>query len=66
MPGLVLRVDVSVGDAVSAGDGILVLEAMKMENVIKAAVGGRVTRVHVEPGVAVEKTALLVDIEEPS
>ncbi len=66
MPGLVLRVDVSEGDEVSVGDGILVLEAMKMENVIKAAVGGRVTRVHVEPGATVEKAALLVDIEEPS
>ena len=66
MPGLVLRVDVSEGDQVSAGDGLLVLEAMKMENVIKAAVGGRITRVHVAQGAAVEKAALLIDIDRTS
>ena len=41
MPGLVLRIPVSVGQAVAAGQGVLVLEAMKMENEIKAAGAGR-------------------------
>lgn len=63
MPGLVLAVRVEPGQLVEAGDGLLVLEAMKMENEIKAAHRGVISRVHVETGQAVTKNALLIEFE---
>ncbi len=63
MPGLVVRVNVSVGDEVEAGQGIVVMEAMKMENELRATGAGRVKRIVVEPGNPVEKGALLVELE---
>lgn len=63
MPGLIVRVNVSVGDEVPAGHGLVVMEAMKMENELRAASPGRVSAVRVQPGVAVEKGAILVELE---
>ena len=63
MPGLVLTVKVSEGDVVEQGDALLVLEAMKMENDIKAQFGGTVAAVHVKPGDAVGKSALLIEFK---
>jgi len=60
MPGLVLKVQVREGDAVCAGDGLLVLEAMKMENEIFATGNCVVEHVHVSEGDAVKKGAVLV------
>ena len=65
MPGLVLRVEVDVGQGVEPDSGVLVLEAMKMENQIKAGVPGVVRAVWVEPGDVVEKGTALVEIGEP-
>ena len=48
---------------IPAGQGIVVLEAMKMENEIKAAHAGTIARVHVAPGQAVTKNALLIEFE---
>lgn len=62
MPGLVVRVNVAVGDTVQAGQGVVVMEAMKMENELRAAAAGTVARVLVTPGTAVEKGALLVEL----
>ena len=62
MPGLVLRIPVSVGDAVSPGQGILVLEAMKMENEIKAVAPGVVASIPVQAGQAVEKGQVLLHL----
>ena len=62
MPGLVLRLEVDVGAAVKAGQGMIVLEAMKMENELSTPVAGRVTAVHVAPGQAVEKGTALVEL----
>ena len=62
MPGLVLRVLAQPGDAVEAGQGLVVLEAMKMENELKAPTGGTVVAVHAEAGAAVGKNALLVEL----
>lgn len=62
MPGLVVRVLVSAGDTVSAGQGLLALEAMKMENEIRAPAAGVVGRVAVEPGQAVEKGQVLLEL----
>jgi len=63
MPGLVVRVEVHPGDEVIAGQGVLIVEAMKMENELRAPVAARVRAVHVREGVAVEKDAVLVDFE---
>lgn len=62
MPGLVLRVLVEPGQRVEAGSGLLVLEAMKMENQIKAPAAGVVEAVRVGPGKAVEKGQVLLVI----
>jgi biotin carboxyl carrier protein len=63
MPGLIVRVNVSVGDRVETGQGIVVMEAMKMENELRATAAGTVKSVEVTPGIAVEKGALLVALE---
>jgi pyruvate carboxylase subunit B len=62
MPGLIVRVAVQPGDQVAAGQGLVVMEAMKMENELKAASAGTVAKVHAVPGTAVEKGALLVEL----
>lgn len=62
MPGLVVRVQVVVGDTVSAGQGLVVVEAMKMENELRAAVPAVVTAVRAVAGTAVEKGAILVEL----
>jgi biotin carboxyl carrier protein len=64
MPGLVVRVDVVAGQAVAAGASVIVLEAMKMQNELRApAGGGVVAAVRVQPGQAVEKGQILVEFE---
>jgi pyruvate carboxylase subunit B len=62
MPGLVLRIEVEPGDEVAAGDGVVVLEAMKMENEIRATSAGVVREVLVTPGSPVEKGLPMVQI----
>lgn len=62
MPGLVVRIAVAVGDTVSAGQGLAVIEAMKMENELRASAAGVVTAIRVSAGQAVEKGAVLVDL----
>jgi biotin carboxyl carrier protein len=63
MPGLIVRVNVSIGDRVEAGQGLVVMEAMKMENELRAIAAGTVRSVAVSAGTAVEKGALLVELE---
>ncbi len=63
MPGKVLDVKVSEGSEVSEGDALLVLEAMKMENVIKAPGEGKVKAIHVSVSDPVEKNQVLVEFE---
>jgi biotin carboxyl carrier protein len=63
MPGLVLNVFVSEGQTVHKGDNLLVLEAMKMENIIKASGTGIVKSVKVNQKQAVEKNQLLIEME---
>jgi biotin carboxyl carrier protein len=62
MPGLVFRILVAVGDAVTAGMPLLALEAMKMENELKASGPGTVTAVLVTPGQVVEKGQRLLEL----
>ena len=64
MPGLVVRVLVVPGDRVAAGQGLVVLEAMKMENELRAPAGGIVRSVSAVPGQAVEKGQVLVEFRE--
>ena len=63
MPGMVLNVLVKEGDMVEKDTPILILEAMKMENVIKSAASAVVKKVCAVKGVAVEKNAVLVEFE---
>lgn len=63
MPGLIVRVNVKTGDKVEAGQGIVVMEAMKMENELRATSAGLVKSVEVSAGTAVEKGAVLVELE---
>ncbi|HUQ98240.1 MAG TPA: biotin/lipoyl-containing protein [Gemmatimonadaceae bacterium] len=63
MPGLVVRVNVSIGDKVEAGQGIVTMEAMKMENELRATGAGTVRSIEVAVGTAVEKGTLLVSLE---
>jgi biotin carboxyl carrier protein len=63
MPGRVVRVLVSAGDQVAARQGVVVVEAMKMENELRAPKGGRVKDVSVTPGTLVEAGRVLVVIE---
>jgi biotin carboxyl carrier protein len=63
MPGLVVRILVEPGQSVAAGEGVLVVEAMKMENELKAPADGIVARLDVVPGQAVEKGAVLAVLE---
>ncbi len=62
MPGLVVKIEVEVGDAVEAGQGVAIVEAMKMENELRAEAPGVVARIHVSPGQAVEKDQVLIDL----
>ena len=64
MPGLVLRVQVKPGQRVPAGAGLVVLEAMKMENELKAPAATVVKAVRVQPGEAVEKGQVLLEFED--
>ena len=63
MPGLVLDIIVKVGDTVAKGDSVLILEAMKMENVIKAEGPATVKSISIKKGAAVEKNQVLVEFE---
>lgn len=60
MPGLVLDVRVNEGDHVQKGDPVLVLEAMKMENILKSPSEGVVKKINVKKGTAVEKNQVLI------
>jgi biotin carboxyl carrier protein len=63
MPGLVLTINVEVGAEVKKGDTLLILEAMKMENVIKAPIDAVVKAIHISKGQAVDKAQLLIEME---
>jgi len=65
MPGLVVRIEVAVGQRVDAGAGLVVVEAMKMENELRASRAAVVETVHVTVGQAVEKGTPLVTLASP-
>jgi biotin carboxyl carrier protein len=61
MPGLIIDMKVKAGDSVKAGDQLLILEAMKMENILKSAGEGVVKSVKVKKGDTVEKNQVLIE-----
>ncbi len=63
MPGLVLDILVEIGQLINKGDNLVVLEAMKMENIIKASGSGVVKNIKVKIKDAVEKNQLLIEME---
>jgi pyruvate carboxylase subunit B len=65
MPGLVVRIPVAEGQRVSAGASLLVLEAMKMENELRAAGEAVVKTIRVRAGQAVEKGEVLIEFANP-
>jgi pyruvate carboxylase subunit B len=65
MPGLVVKLEVDEGDTVEAGQGVVIVEAMKMENELKAEAAGVVSCIHVAAGEAVEQDQVLIDLVDP-
>jgi glutaconyl-CoA/methylmalonyl-CoA decarboxylase subunit gamma len=63
MPGVVVSIGKNVGDSVNAGDTLLVMEAMKMENNIAAAAAGTIKTIHVAVGNELDSGQLLVEFE---
>lgn len=63
MPGLIVRINVKPGDTVGQGQGLVVMEAMKMENELRASAAGTVKSVNVTTGTAVEKGTVLIEME---
>jgi len=62
MPGLILKVLVTEGQTLKKGDPVLILEAMKMENVFKSPTDAVVKSINIEQGQAVEKGQILIDL----
>ena len=65
MPGRVVWVEVAVDDIIIAGQGVAIVEAMKMENELTSEADARVSAVHVVPGDAVERDQVLVELVAP-
>lgn len=63
IPGLVVRINVSIGDSVEIGTPLLALEAMKMENEIKSPVKGKIIKITVSEGQSVSNNSLLMVIK---
>lgn len=63
MPGLIVDIKVKVGDTVNKGDSLLILEAMKMENVLKATGEGKIKKIRVSSKENVEKNQILIEFE---
>jgi len=64
MPGKILEVMIKTGDSVKAGDTLLILEAMKMQNAILASTKGIIKKVLVKEGDATSKSDLLIELEK--
>jgi pyruvate carboxylase len=60
MPGLVVDVRLQEGDAVKKGDVLVVLQAMKMENILKSPVDATIKKIHIKKGDAIEKNQLMI------
>lgn len=63
MPGLVVSIEVEKGQEVKEGDSVIVLEAMKMENVLKSPVNGIIKNIKAKQATTVDKNAVLIEFE---
>ena len=63
MPGKILKVLTKKGESIAKAQGLIVLEAMKMENVLKSPIGAEISRINVKEGDTVEKDQILVTFE---
>ena len=63
MPGLILELLVQKGDIIKKGDSMIVLEAMKMENILYSTVDGIINDINVKPQQTVEKNNILIKFE---
>ena len=63
IPGTIIKISVRRGRKVEEGDDILVLEAMKMQNQIKAQVSGKVKKINVKKGQMVSKNHVMIELE---
>ena len=63
MPGAIVSVSVEPGQTVVEGQELLVIEAMKMQNIIKSQVEGKIKRINIKPGVSVAVDQLLIEFE---
>jgi propionyl-CoA carboxylase alpha chain len=62
MPGLVISIDAKPGQEVKSGEGVAVVEAMKMQNIIRAERDGVVSRVHVAAGASVAADEVMIEL----
>jgi biotin carboxyl carrier protein len=62
MPGKIIQVLKTIGEKVLPGDGLVILEAMKMENEMRSEIEGKITEIFVQPGQKVETGALILKI----
>jgi len=63
MPGVIVKYKKNVGDTVNAGDAVVVIEAMKMENILPATADGTITAINFTSGDSVAKDDVLATIE---
>jgi biotin carboxyl carrier protein len=63
MPGLISRIKVKTGQFINAGESLLILEAMKMENEMKSPIDGIIKQINVEVGTTIDKETILLTIE---
>ena len=61
MPGLLARVAVEVGQEIKAGQELAVVEAMKMENLLRAEQDGKVAKIHAEPGSSLAVDQIIIE-----
>ncbi|HUW77641.1 MAG TPA: biotin carboxylase N-terminal domain-containing protein [Candidatus Nanopelagicaceae bacterium] len=64
MPGIVIAVEISVGETVAVGDPLVIIEAMKMEHIVRARSAGRIGKCHVSLGSSVRSGQLLIEVIE--
>jgi biotin carboxyl carrier protein len=63
MPGLVRQILVTEGNSIKKGDALIILEAMKMENILTAPMDGVISGLFVKPGATVEKNQILISFK---